>query len=486
MSAAIQAKGLFAKVHLSSLPSDFSDILARQVADLSRDAERRVRQQISHHQMDHQGESWLSQGLGYVKDDRCPFCGQDAQANDLLPAYRSYFNTAYRNLKREVSQLSHRVDTAIGETSLSSARQAISGNAALAEFWKQFITLELPAISFPDIESTYAELREKCLTLAKKKQDNPIEPITRDADFSATLGAVEALGMGITAYNTAVDAANIRVNEQKAATRGESNIAALKNELSQLETRKERFDPEVAQACQAHKDAFSTKAILERKKEAAREQLDRHCQNLLPACEKSINGYLDQFNAGFRITNTRHLYTGGTPSSHYQLEINDTAIDVGDTRTPAGTPCFKTALSAGDRSALALAFFLAVVQQDANIGRTIVVLDDPFTSLDAFRRTCTQQLIQQLSDFAQQVIVLSHDALFLKLLSDECPCADLKALQMSKTADTTVIGEWDIEAAVQSSYMRDFSTLLAFYREERGRATRARSPGPYARFLRTC
>ena len=199
-------------------------------------------------------------------------------------------------------------------------------------------------------------------------------------------------------YNAAVDATNARVNEQKAAAQRQGDITALKKELTQLEASKKRFEPEVAQACQAYKDALTSKANLEQRKEATRQQLDQHCQNLLRIYEKSINEYLDQFNAGFRITNTRHLYTGGTPSSHYQLEINDTPIDLGDTRTPAGTPCFKTALSAGDRSALALAFFLAVLQQDPDIGRKIVVLDDPFTSLDGFRRTCTQQLIQRLSD----------------------------------------------------------------------------------------
>jgi len=117
-----------------------------------------------------------------------------------------------------------------------------------------------------------------------------------------------------------------------------------------------------------------------------------------------------------------------------------------------------------------LAFFLAVLKQDADIERKIVVFDDPFTSLDRFRRTCTQQLIQRLSDSAEQVIVFSHDPLFLKLLSDECPSAstNVKPLQMSKAGDTTVIGDWDVQAEAQSSYMKDFSTLLGFYSERKG------------------
>jgi len=469
-SGEIQAKGLLVKVQLPSLPPDFATVLAKQLTDIVADAEAKVRDQIAKHEMGHQGETWLSQGVGYVKDDQCPFCGQGVRANDLIAAYRSYFSTAYRTLKQEVAQLSQRVNTTIGEMSLASAQQAISGNAALAEFWKQFVTFDVPNLSFAEIQEKYAILRERCLALATKKQDSPTEPVVTDADFNAASEAVDALRGTVDAYNTAVDACNARINEQKAAVQKEGDLAALQKELDLLEAKKRRFEQEVVEACKAYQDALETKARIEEQKRNARRELDEYCNNIIRTYEQSINEYLDQFNAGFRITNTRHLYTGGTPSSQYQIKINNTAVDLGDARTEPGTPCFKTTLSAGDRGALALAFFLAVLKQDTNIARKIIVFDDPFTSLDRFRRTCTQQLILRFLDSAQQVIVLSHDPLFLKLLFDECPSAatNVKTLQMSKAGDTTVIGEWDVLAEVQNSYMKDFSTLLRFYRERRG------------------
>ena len=209
-------------------------------------------------------------------------------------------------------------------------------------------------------------------------------------------------------------------------------------------------------------------AVLEQQKEAAKQQLDQYCQSILQTYEQAINTYLDQFNAGFRIANSRHLYTGGTPSSHYQIEINNTAIALGDSRTRSGTPCFKAALSSGDRSALALAFFLAALKQDPQVANMIVVLDDPFTSLDRFRRTCTQQLIRQVASIAQQVVVLSHDPHFLKLIWDGYPPADIKVLQLCRSGDNTMIGECDIEAETQSTYIKNYSTLLNFYRDHAG------------------
>ncbi len=466
----IQAKGLFVKIQLPSLPSDFSEVLSKQLADVIADAERKVREQIARHQMEHQGESWLSQGLAYVNDDRCPFCGQGVQANDLIAAYRSYFSAAYRDLKQEVAQLAQRVNSAIGEAALSSVQQAIAENAALLEFWRQFTTVDLPDISFPDIQQKYATLREKCLKLAERKQESPIELVALDTEFTTALAAVDALSKDVADYNAAVDAANSRVNQQKSAARSKPEITPIKNELAQLEARKKRFEPGIAKACQAYEDAVANKTSLEKQKEQVRQQLDQYCEAIIRTYEQSINECLDNFNTGFRITNTRHLYRGGTPSSQYQIEINSKALDLGDARTPPGTPCFKTALSSGDRSALALAFFMAVLKRDSDIGRKIVVFDDPFTSLDRFRRTSTQQLIQRLSTMAQQVIVLSHDAHFLKLLYDECPSAttDIKTLRMSKAGNATVIGEWDIEEEVLSSYEKDYRTLHAFYIERTG------------------
>lgn len=466
----IQSKGTLDELSLPVAPSDFATTLAKQLKDVAADAETKVRQQIAEHQMGYQGEPWLSQGLDYVKDDRCPFCGQDVQSNELITAYRSHFNAAYKALKQEVAQLSQRIDSAVGQPALSVLQQVISRNLALVEFWKQFVTVELPDISFSDIQEKYTKLRDHWLALAQKKQDNPTEPVALDTEYSSALTKVKALREVVDSYNAAIEVCNTRINDQKAAAQMERDITELQNELSQLQARKRRFDPEIVQACKAYHDTLTAKTALEQSKETIRHQLDQHCQDLLCTYEQSINDYLDQFNAGFRITNTRHLYTGGTPSSHYHIEINNTAVALGDSRTRPGTPCFKTTLSSGDRSALALTFFLAVLRQEEDIARKIIVFDDPFTSLDRFRRTCTQQLIQKLVDPAKQVIVLSHDPHFLKLLWDGCPAtsANVKALQMSKAGDTTVIGEWDIMVETQSTYIRNVATLLNFYRERTG------------------
>lgn len=469
-STEIQSREMFSELSLPSCPSDFITILAKGLADIESEAETKVRQQIAEHKMNQQGEDWLSQGLSYLTNDHCPFCGQDVHSNDLLAAYRSYFNEKYRVLKEEITQLSQHIDDAIGESALSVIQQTIASNLTLAEFWKQFVTVELPEFTFSNIQGKYARLREHSLLLVKKKQANPAEALEPNAEYSSALANVESLSEIINGYNVAVKTCNKGISEQKAAAQEEVGITALKSEVSLLESKKQRFEPEIMKICQEYQDSMKTKGELEHNKEEIRQQLDQYCESIIKTYESSINEYLDQFNAGFRITNTRHLYIGGTPSSQYQIEINNTAVDLGDSRTEAGTPCLKTTLSAGDRGALALAFFLAILKQDTDISRKIIVFDDPFTSLDRFRRTCTQQLIQQFVNSAKQVIVLSHDPYFLKLLWDGCPAtiAPIKTLQMSKAGASTVVGEWDIDIETQSTYLRNYATLLNFYRERKG------------------
>lgn len=476
----IQSKGLLAKMSLPAFPSDFLTILSKQLTDVIADAEACVRQQINTHKMGRQGEAWLSQGLGFVADDKCPFCGQDIKANELIGAYRSHFNAAYTQLKQEVAQLSQRISNAIGESSLNTPQQTLSNNQTLVEFWKQLVEISVPSFDFENVRTKHTALRELALALAQKKQQSPTEPITPGGDFQTTLDAVTSLQSSMEAYNAAVDTANALINEQKVAAQQGADINAMKRELADLEARKKRFEPEVVQACKDYQNALNAKTFLEQQKTTTKKQLDQHCQQILQTYQSSINAYLDQFNAGFRITNSRHLYAGGTPASHYQLEINNCAIDLGDSRTQPGTPCFKSTLSSGDRSALALAFFLAAMNQDARIGRKIIILDDPFTSQDRFRRTCTQQMIRQLASTAHQVVVLSHDPHFLRLIWEGYPTTDIKVLQMLRAGNNTVIGEWDIEAETQSTYMKNYSALLDFYRERKGPALNvARSIRPF-------
>ena len=100
------------------------------------------------------------------------------------------------------------------------------------------------------------------------------------------------------------------------------------------------------------------------------------------------------------------------------------------------------------------------------MSKKIVVLDDPFTSQDASRQTCTQQEIRRLASAAAQVIVLSHERRFLKRVWDGIERSLTKTLQFSNFGDTTVT-EWDIET-VQDEYVATYTTLWLYCNRSEG------------------
>lgn len=204
--------------------------------------------------------------------------------------------------------------------------------------------------------------------------------------------------------------------------------------------------------------------MLEMDKTQVRGELDTHTAQVIALYGNSINRYLERVNAGFRITSPVHSYRGGTPSSSYQIVINHTAIDLGDGETPDSRPSFKNTLSSGDKSTLALAFFLAQLEQDPRREQKTIVFDDPFTSLDAFRRSHTVFQVYRCTRECAQVVVFSHDANFLKALWDRIAPEDRKALQLARVGEeNTTIAEWNIEEAVAARFKADMDALLKFH-----------------------
>jgi wobble nucleotide-excising tRNase len=236
-----------------------------------------------------------------------------------------------------------------------------------------------------------------------------------------------------------------------------------------LSTARTRHTPAIKQACDAYQTMQGTKTELENDKAQTRTALDQHTDQLIARYGQSINRYLERFNAGFSITTPTYTYRGGPPSSSYQIVINKTPVDLGDATTPLAQPSFKNTLSAGDKSTLALAFFLAQLEQDPDRGQKIAVLDDPFTSQDEFRRLNTIFEIKKLGADVKQVVLLSHDPHFLKQLWDRLQPDERKTIRLGRVGPkNTGIVPWDIEEALRSVHRANIEALLTFHNMAEG------------------
>ncbi|HEY2384029.1 MAG TPA: AAA family ATPase, partial [Terriglobia bacterium] len=474
LQAARQAAQLQQKPGLTALtqpvfPAAFAELLAKTFANVARDAERRVTEHIERHRMQGRGETWISEGLQYVADETCPFCDQPIDALRLIHDYRSFFSHEYHALREEVGGLKRQVEATIGERAAAALEQTVLQNANSAESWQQYCELTPPSLPQGEsIRDVMGTLRESAQALLDVKIGTPLDAVPPDERFTQALGAFEGLRTSFGEYNTSVATANTVITARKRQAQA-ANVRDVESTLARLKAQKVRHTPEVQALCDADAQLHEEKVALEARKTTTRGELDAYTHQVIARYGQQINWYLERINASFRITTPTHTYRGGPPSTSYQIVINQNAVDLGDPQTPLDRPSFKNTLSGGDRTTLALAFFFAQLEQDPSRANKVVAFDDPFGSMDGFRRNHTVNQIYRCGQNCAQVIVLSHDLNFLHLLWQRIDVGGRKTLTLARIGEeNTAVAEWDIERAVQARYRVDIDTLQRFFADSEG------------------
>lgn len=464
----IASKSVLAPLELPTVPSGFEAALTKTIEDVAADVEARVREHLAIHTRA-ATDAWVSEGVRYQKDDICPFCGQQTSGLALVEAYRAYFSAGYRELKKEVDTLRGQVERIGSDATAVTLARVVEQNQALTEFWKEFVSYDEPQLPLERVTGVLSSLAAAATALANQKAVSPLECLKPGEAFKSARSQYDEAYAKVNAYNVLVKKANAAISAKKAAAEA-GDATLVRGELLGLQGVKRRLEPDADGACREYSDANHAKERVEQEKEEAKSALDTHGGTILPEFQKRINQALRHFGAGFRIQNVQTRYAGGRASSNYQILINEMPVELGDSSTPIGERSFRNTLSAGDRSTLALVFFLAQLELDRALADKVVVLDDPFTSQDTARRTCTQQRICRLVDKARQIIVLSHEASFLRQVYDAVPDSRIvKTLQLARVGpDDTLVAEWDIVEATRTSYHKDYLVLHRYLNEGQG------------------
>lgn len=170
---------------------------------------------------------------------------------------------------------------------------------------------------------------------------------------------------------------------------------------------------------------------------------------------------------GFRLGKITIGFSGGKASTSYGLLLNEVAVKL--SAGEKSEPSFKSGASEGDKSSLAFAFFLAKLEHDKDIANKIIVFDDPITSLDMHRKNCTKDEIIKVIKKAKQVIILSHDLDFLRILWDSYPSTEIQTLHVQrKGKDNSTLSQWDIAEATRGDYYSDYFTLWNYLEKNEG------------------
>jgi wobble nucleotide-excising tRNase len=461
---AVRTSPLFDTLVLPAFDANAIDrILKQDLPALDAAAEARVRDHVS--RLGSGGEQWLADGMQRLSregiEDACPFCAQGLDGSALIVHYRAYFSAAYRELKTAVAEALDRVRRTHGGDVHAGFERAIRLASERRAFWSRFCDIPEVHIDTARVVRAWNAARDSIVATLKAKQAAPLERHALDQDARNAIAAYDATREEVSKLNRALVATNdrIRVVQEQAAGANPQTIA---EHLARLRATRNRYAPEVAALCNDYLEEKKAKVRTEQERARYRAELDAYRANAFPASQTAINIYLRRFNAGFRLDSVSSTATRGGPACTYNAIINEMPVSIGGAATGEGQPSFRNTLSAGDRNTLALAFFFASLDQDPNLATSVVVIDDPISSLDDHRSLTTVQEVRRLAERAGQVIVLSHDKRFLCRVWDGADPTTRSALEIVRDGNGSTIRPWDVSQDAITEHDRRHTRLREF------------------------
>ena len=398
------------------------------------------------------GEGWISRGLHYLDDSEdCPFCGNRVSETALVSHYRAYFSESYAAHKRRIQELRNRLASGLSGDCLADFQRVLQQERDKREFWARYFESAAFGLDLEHLATAWNGLRHHLLGALDKKGAAPLEPVLFNQSARDAMDRYRDVAETVRTISTSLVGQNSSVWQAKEhATQG--SVAASQAQLERLQAIQRRLQPEVDAACKDYLAAKENKTEAEKEKANFRAELDEHRNSVFGASETAINRFLVTFNADFTLDKLRPSDPRGVPSSSYDVRVNDHPVALKASSTPG--PSFRTTLSAGDRNTLALAFFFASLEQ-LNLRDTVVVIDDPISSLDDARSFATAQEIRKLEGQCQQLIVLSHSRSLLCQLWERAHKDTTATLEIRDAGtDSSTLAPWDIEAAAVTEFDR--------------------------------
>jgi len=416
-------------------------------------------------------ENWLQKGFAYVESKQaanepnisCPFCKQSIDSNsDILTAYASKFNTTFNELVQRLQTHLQSLQNFNLEATIQAINNVNQTNTSRIASW----TTHLPNTVQPpvfNIIANEANLRTEFQNLVASVQQKIQNPTVAVATATATVFQTsgQSINTNIDNYNQNVATYNTAITAFRS---GIQTVATAQLEVDKLKRIKKRFETPIDTLC----NQLTTERQRLRGLETAYTQLSQQQQaaatTFFNSYQTQINHYLSNvFRTPFRIDNVVHVAPRGRATQSqigYRLTIDGNDISFAPNQPFNAKEC----LSEGDKSTIALAFFLSKLDIDPNKQNKVLFFDDPLSSLDTNRRTYTIGIIKSLVQQLKQVVVLSHNEYFLHEVSKDIAASDKCTLRIAEdfAARASKIEVCDLDELVKIDYFRNIERLEAF------------------------
>lgn len=435
---------------------ELQDILSRTLDTISADVEDRLR---GHIESSHSNERWLAEGTAFNSGDSCPYCSQDISSSELVAAYKARFSEAYREYRESLKETLENLRKRLSAETLTAIKNVVDGNQSRLLQWGDFLNGVI--LEFP-LDSTLASMRlaQTVLSaLVEKKLGEPLEPLTMAGNQVSVLGSIDRVTTEIDDYNARQVGINERMRELRNSV-ASGNLASAEAAVEEMQNQIERHTPAAASDCNKWAEAISTRERLEREKAEARKQLDDYTPQVLGTYKNAINKHLEGCGTSFKITALKPVYTGGKPRFDYAIELLGVPVDLSN---KAGAEVvFESALSQGDKSSLAFAFFLAQLEHDPKRGARIIVFDDPLSSLDSCRRRYTRLKIAEIAKEVAQLIVMTHEEATVADVAEHLGEKDCCLIMLKAQGNFSIFGTTSIDEITATTYAQYFNLLHHF------------------------
>lgn len=465
---AIRKRPPLSAVPIAQIPPKLAEVLSTNLDRTALVAEQRIREHLQTHAT---GLSldWLGQGHKAKSGETCPHCGQSMTGLDILQAYNAFFSGELQTQEQSREALRTATNRAFGEDARNRIRTVLTSQETERAWWADAtgFAFTLPRDDEPTaiLEAHFAAY-QAIIDALDRKQANPAKATNLTPSEQQAINVWEGIAAALSEYNAGLTAINDTLTQKKAGA-GIIDLASKQQKLASLEANKRRHEQETTDAYAAYDAAVSAKADAQLAKQAANDALRKQSNELLSQYGERINALLNLFTANFRIVcggnNDNYVsFGGGQPSGQLAIEIlgQRIASAPADAVNPA-RPSLANTLSGGDRSALALAFFLAKIEQDTNLAGSIVVFDDPFHSQDRSRQSRTIERIHAVTRQAKQCFVFSHDLDFARAVAP-IHGARTRTFLLDPLADQTTIECKELPMLPSRAYEKQYADLTDF------------------------
>lgn len=400
-----------------------NELLDQSYDDISEKALQKIDKHIENvFKEENDALSWIKKGIDSKKTDtdNCTFCGQSlSNAKELIEAYHSYFNEAYREF---IENISNKIEMVINswKTIDYKEKEKLIRELRKAEKYEKIIENENYRALLVSLRTQIKNLDENNLNESVKnineeleetfstKESKPFESIeSKNFDeFNASLERYYDILQSSVDIIKNLDQLILDFRKTYSdLSEIKSKIEEIENEITPIKLKLTRIEQD--DECKAYQNETSKISTLAKNIKSEEERLSTEQSDYLNDFFDKIDLYFKKLGSPDFALEKVSSRRGDHPV--YSLLLKFKNVEINESN-------IGKVLSESDRRALALSVFWSKIEllDYKEKSQAIIVLDDPVTSFDDNRIILSIDVLKNVLKQVRQVIVLTHYNHFIR------------------------------------------------------------------------